>query len=208
MNNLHRIFIAVNLPEKLKKELSVLQDRWPELPARWTKTENLHTTIIFLGNTNDQEVFDICEIITQVAKRHEPFDLSLEKISYGPIKNLQVAGPFVEDEVRHNFKLPRMIWMTGEKSPELGRLQKDLESALYEFCGGEYRKGEDYGFAPHITLARLQQAGLAQMEAEEIPVIDEIMKRTFLVESIEVMESELKRGGPVYTILESLKLGE
>jgi len=29
-----------------------------------------------------------------------------------------------------------------------------------------------------------------------------------MVESIEVMESELKKGGPKYTVLESFKLGE
>jgi 2'-5' RNA ligase len=46
------------------------------------------------------------------------------------------------------------------------------------------------------------------MEREEVPRIDEPINHTFLVESIDVMESELKKGGPKYTILESLKLGE
>jgi len=47
MNSLHRIFIAINLPANLKKELSMAQNRWPELPARWTKPENLHITLLF-----------------------------------------------------------------------------------------------------------------------------------------------------------------
>jgi len=47
MNNLHRIFIAINLPEKLKKELSLFQNRWPEIPARWTRPDNLHVTLVF-----------------------------------------------------------------------------------------------------------------------------------------------------------------
>lgn len=192
MNNLHRIFIAVSLPEKMKNELGRYQDRWPELPAKWVKADNLHITLNFLGNANDQEVCEICRMAAEVAKRHDPFDLTLNKISYGPDGKIP----------------PKMVWVTGEISPELGGLQKDFESSLYEFCGGEYRDQENYGYAPHITLARLHLAGLAQMEAEEIPAIDEKIGRTFLVESAEVIESEMKKGGPKYTVLESLKLGE
>jgi hypothetical protein len=45
------------------------------------------------------------------------------------------------------------------------------------------------------------------MDVRDLPVIEESVGRTFLVESVEVMESELKRGGPDYAILESLRLG-
>jgi RNA 2',3'-cyclic 3'-phosphodiesterase len=192
MNNLHRIFIAINLSEKLRRELGALQNRWPELPARWDKPENLHITLVFLGNVNDQEVCDICAAAAEVGNRHEPFDLTVDKVSYGPPKKFP----------------PRMVWAGGEISEELGALQKDLESALFEFSGGDYSESGGYGFSPHITLARIEQFGLKKLEVEEIPDIDEKIERTFMVESIEVMESELKRGGPVYTVLESIKLGQ
>jgi RNA 2',3'-cyclic 3'-phosphodiesterase len=192
MNNLHRIFIAINLSEKLRKELGALQDRWPELPARWAKPENLHVTLVFLGNVNDQEVCDVCAAAAEVGKRHEPFDLTVENVTYGPPKKFP----------------PRLVWATGQVSEELGALQKDLESALFEFAGGDYNENAGYGFSPHVTLARIEQFGLKKMEAEEIPIINEKIGRTFMVESFEVMESELKRGGPVYTILDSVKLGQ
>ena len=192
MNNLHRIFIAINLSEKLRKELGALQDKWPDLPARWTKSENLHITLFFLGNVNDQEVCDICSLAAEVGKDHEPFDLTVDKVFYGPPKKYP----------------PRMVWAGGEVSKELGSLQKDLESSFFEFSGGDYSESGGYGFSPHITLARIEQFGLKKMEAEEIPIIDEKIGRTFMVESIEVMESELKRGGPVFTILDSIRLGQ
>jgi 2'-5' RNA ligase len=44
------------------------------------------------------------------------------------------------------------------------------------------------------------------MEPEEVPEIDENIDLTFSAESIEVMESELTRQGPRYTILESHEL--
>jgi RNA 2',3'-cyclic 3'-phosphodiesterase len=191
MNNLHRIFIAINLPEKLRRELSLMQDRWPELPARWTRAENLHVTLLFLGNVSDQEVYDICSVATKTGARHEPFDLTIDNVSYGPPQKIP----------------PRMVWAAGPVSEELGALQKDLESGLYEFSGGGYREEGGYGFRPHVTLARIEQFGLKRMEPEEVPRIDENFERTFMVESIEVMESRLHRGGPAYTVLESVKLG-
>jgi 2'-5' RNA ligase len=192
MNNLHRIFIAINLPERLRKEIYSYQDRWLSLPAKWTRAENLHITLSFLGNVNDQEVCDICRIAAEVAKRHEPFELMLDRIFYGP----KTKWP------------PRMVWLGGAKSAQLGALQKDFESALFEFSGGDYHESGEYEFSPHITLARIEQFGLKKMEEEEIPQIDEKISRSFSVETIEVMESEMKRGGPQYAVLESVVLGE
>lgn len=189
---MHRVFIAINLPEKIRKDLSAYQDKWLDLPARWTWPQNLHVTLVFLGNASDQEVIDICKTAAQVAKRHDPFDLTLDKIKYGP------AG-----------KTPRMVWATGRESAELGALQADLTNAFYESGIDEVDEVcDNHVFAPHVTLARIKQFELRKMELEEVPSVDEEIYQTFLVESIDVMESELKRGGPQYSVLEALALGE
>jgi 2'-5' RNA ligase len=192
MANLHRVFIGINLPEKIRKELNAYQDKWLDLPARWTWPESLHVTLVFLGNTSDQEVIDVCKTAAEVAKRHDPFDLVLDKICYGPPD-----------------KMPRMVWATGRESGELGALQADLTNAFYESGINEADEDcDNHAFAPHVTLARIKQFELRKMEPEEIPKVDEEIYQTFLVESIDIMESELKRGGPQYSILESLNLGE
>ena len=192
MNNLHRVFIAIDIPEGIKNRLCAVQDQYLELPARWTRPENLHITLVFLGNTSDQEVIDVCKTAGEIAKRHDPFDLTLDKICYGP------PG-----------KAPRMVWVTGEKSAELGALQADLQNTFFETGQpGIIESDEERFFAPHVTLARIKQTELHQMEQEEVPAVNEEIGRTFMVESIEVMESELKKGGPKYTVLESFKLGE
>ena len=61
-------------------------------------------------------------------------------------------------------------------------------------------------FAPHITLARISAFEFRAVEPEEVPEVNEALDLPFTVESIEVMESEMKRGGPVYTVLESHQL--
>lgn len=193
MNNLHRVFVAINLPDNLRRKLADFSAQYLDLPAKWVKPENLHITLSFLGSANDQEVCDICENVINVARRHEPFDVSLDRVSYGP------AGKMP----------PRMVWVMGEKSQEIGNLQKDLESSLFEFSGARYRENdEDYAFRPHITLARIIQTELRRMEFQEVPDINEKISCAFMAESIELMESEPKRGGPVYTVLESAKLGK
>lgn len=185
----HRIFIAINLPENVKKQLSSYQFKWPELPARWTKAENLHITLAFLGYVKDEELLGISQIVKETAARNEPFSINLKRICYGPTDK----------------KPPRMIWAEGEKSAELARLQTDMENAL----AGKISKfdKEDRAFVSHITLARLKLWELRRMEPEERPEISEDISLNFEVNSIEVMESVLKPKGPDYFVLESLTMG-
>jgi len=182
----HRIFIAINLPEEIKKELSKFQYKWPELPAKWTKPENLHITLAFLGYLSDEEVAKLCEITNEVAKRHLPFSINLNKISYGPPK-----------------KPPRMIWVIGKISKALNDLKNDLEN---EISGKVGFQPENRAFTPHITLARIKNWEFKKIDLEDRPKVEFDLSLSFEVSSIEVMESFLKKGGPEYTVLESCPL--
>lgn len=186
----YRIFIAINLPEEIKKKLENYRLKWPELPARWTKKENLHITMIFLGYVLDEELLEICKITKEVASRREAFSINLNKICYGPPKKLP----------------PRMIWAEGEKSTELAELKKDLENSLLDSEGKILKEPETRDYAPHITLARIRKWDWQRIEPEERPQISESISLDFDVCSIDVMESRLKKGGSEYTVLESAPL--
>ena len=192
----HRIFIAINLPENIKRKLFDHQEKIDEMfafadssPVRWTKKENLHITLFFLGYVADQEILDVCRIVKEAAQKNEPFSLNLNKISYGP------PG-----------KKPRMIWVAGEKSKELGKLQRDLECSLLQRKISVTAK-ESRPYSTHITLGRLKQWQFKNIEPEERPEISEDISLNFEVQSIEIMESKLKPAGPDYLILESMELG-
>lgn len=187
MEKRHRVFIAINLPDDIKKILARYYDKWPELPAKWTSKENLHITLEFLGHLTDQEIAQVCNVVNKVALKHESFTINLKKIIFGPV------GKFP----------PKMIWAVGEKSEELSSLRGDLQDSLLESVRFS---PESRGFAPHITLARISEWQLRQMNQEEIPEIDENIELIFTAESIEIMESQLNRSGPAYTILESCPL--
>lgn len=187
MEKRHRIFIAINLPEDIKKELVVYTEKWPELPAKWTFKDNLHITLEFLGDLTDVEIAEVCKITGEVAKKHNVFSLNISRALYGPPKKFP----------------PRMVWAETEKSDEFSDLRKDLQEELSERISF---RPERRGEAGHITLARISEWEFKKIEPEERPEINEDIDLTFTIESIEVMESELKRGGPQYTILESCLL--
>jgi len=187
----HRIFIAINLPEKIRMELSKYKENWPELPVRWTKKDNLHITLIFFGYLLDEELLEIFKITKEVAARNQSFLLNLSKICYGPPEKMP----------------PKMVWVQGEKSREFASLKDDIEKSL----GNSERVSfspEKRVFSPHITLGRIRTWEFRQLEIEERPEISEDISLSFEVNSIEIMESHLKRRGPEYTIIESCPFKE
>lgn len=189
MEKRHRIFIAINLPAEIKKELSLYTEKWPDLPAKWVKPDNLHITLEFLGQITDKDLAEVCSTVKEVAKRHRSFSINLHKVSYGPPKKMP----------------PKIVWVEGEKSDEILDLKEDLKELLTERV--DYHP-DMKGFSPHITLARISEFAFRQIEPEERPEINEDIDLAFTVESIEVMESELRREGPEYVIVETHNLGE
>ncbi len=188
---LHRIFLAINLPPEIKKRLLNYQKNWQNLPCRWTKPENLHITLLFLGNLDDNQLSETIKISQEVAKRHNPFLIELKKICYGP----------------PNKKPPRMVWVEGKLNQELAELQKDLEDSIFQLDSYKYKVGrqkETRPYRPHITLARIKQWEFRRLE--DRPEINEDINLSFEVESFEIMESFLKRSGAEYEILETIPL--
>lgn len=184
-----RIFLALNLPEEIKKKLVEYQEKWPGLPVRWTRKENLHITLIFLGYLSDQELSELCRICQEVASRNFSFTVNLKKIIYAPPKKMP----------------PRMIWIAGEKSKEFIQLREDLEKSLFTSNKISFSP-EERDFSPHITLGRIRAWEFRKIEPEERPEMNEEIDLSFGVNSLEVMESQLKRGGAEYTILASFPL--
>ena len=185
---LHRTFLSIQIPESTKKTLLSYQEQWSDLPAKWTGAENLHLTLIFLGNTSDQELLEVITAIQRAVSKHQAFSLNLSSIVFGPLA-----------------AKPKMVWALIDESKELQSLHKDLEREFLETEKIAFTP-ENRAFSPHLTLARLHQTEIAQMQQEEIPEVNEQISLAIPVESIEIVESELKRTGPVYTTLQSIPL--
>jgi 2'-5' RNA ligase len=130
-----------------------------------------------------EELPEIIETVERIVKKHQSFKINLKDISYGPKE-----------------KSPKMVWANGENSSELGELQAELEKELLKV------REPDNRFTPHITLGRIVQWQFNKIEPEERPDISKDISLSFKVDSIDIMESELKKGGARYTVLESIPL--
>ena len=195
-----RIFISINLPQNIKKQLAEEQQEADRQfayfcgnsPIKWTKKDNLHITLFFVGFLEINDLPEVFKIVESVASQFNAFDMKLQNIAYAPKGKIP----------------PKMVWVNGEQSEELGRLQKALETALLSNPNItlESEDAINKNFSPHITLGRVVQWQWAKLEPEEIPELNKDFLHNFSVNSIEVMESELKRGGAEYTILKSFNL--
>lgn len=184
----HRIFIAINLPEDIKKELLSFQEKYTDLPIKWTKKDNLHITLIFIGNVRDDQILEINKALRNIVISHQLFSINLNRICYGPPEIMP----------------PRMVWAEGEKIKELTNLKNDLQKSLID--SKIHFTAENREFRPHITLGRVRQWEWQRIEPEERPEINEETSLSFEVKSIELMESRLSPKGSEYTILETIKL--
>jgi len=187
LNMNKRIFISIGLPKNIQDKLVSYQDEISRsftnfndfCPIKWTKKHNLHITLFFVGYVELDDLVNVFEIVENIAKNHERFKIDLKDISYGPKE-----------------KSPKMVWANGENSPELGKLQTELEKELLDV------RQPDNSFIPHITLGRIVQWQFNKIELEERPDIFKDIDFSFPVNSIEIMESE--RGH--YTVLKSISL--
>lgn len=195
-----RIFISINLPENIKKRLAEEQQEIDRQfayfcgnsPIKWTKKDNLHITLFFVGFLEINDLPEVFKIVETATAKFNAFDVKLKDIVYAPKGKIP----------------PKMVWVNGEQSDELGRFQKTLETALLSNPNVtlESEDGINKNFSPHITLGRITQWQWARLEPEEIPELNKDFINNFGVNSIEIMESELKRGGAEYTILKSFNL--
>ncbi len=183
-----RLFIAINLPENIKKdlELAVSEVQFKvDSSIRFTERTSWHLTLIFLGEQSDDDANLINQAMAEVAADFESPVIDFEKITYGPIG-----------------RTPRMIWLIAkrETSDFLLNIKKALERSLFE--NGITFEQEHRQFNAHITLARF-----TALNRESLPALELPFKKKFEAVKLELMESHLQRGGADYEPLSSFDFG-
>src|SRR5688572_29981041 len=111
-----RCFIAIELPPSVRERLAELQERLSPLgrAVRWTRPEQIHLTLNFLGEVPDAQVAGMCELTQQVMLGYEPFELAIGGVGFFPPR-----GP------------ARVLWAGIVEPPsKLLELQRALEEAL------------------------------------------------------------------------------
>lgn len=179
-----RIFIAIELPSHVRKRIADnvdrLRDSVPHARASWSREDNLHLTLKFLGDIPVTDVDKLSAAASIAASRVEPFEIVVAG-----------CGAFPPNGQ------PRVLWI-GIEDPS-GKLA-ELHATLEDECAKASFAREPRPFRPHLTLARIRKPHgsrqLAQLHKETgfNPV-------SVRVSELCVFRSELLREGSRHTVI-------
>jgi 2'-5' RNA ligase len=182
-----RTFIAIELPTEIRQYLFQSGQRMmaetPPKAVRWVASENMHLTLRFLGDTPADKLPAISAELEAIANQFPPFSLHLDQLDGFP-----------------NQKRPRVISVSlaGETMP-LQTIQSQIERAVQTLGW----KREKRPFRPHLTLGRVKD----QNQAHRLSWNQTLERNEFVVSAVNLIESQLRPGGPVYTIRHRSALG-
>ncbi|MFW5967030.1 MAG: RNA 2',3'-cyclic phosphodiesterase [Persicimonas sp.] len=189
-----RLFIAVDLPEEVVERLvdfqadlrAVVEDR-EDVRVKWTRPEQLHVTIKFLGDTDPDAIPALRAALEKSAADRTPFEAEAQGLGFFP------------DPGR-----PRIIWsgFDEEGTRRLQRLHGRIERGLAALGVDQ----EDRPFVPHVTLGRVKSRARpdgAQLSAR----VERRAFGAFSIDAIVLYESQLDHRGAIHTPLEHLELG-
>lgn len=176
-----RLFIALPVPDPLRRLLTELMR--PLNNVRWTREEQLHLTLRFLGDTPVDLIEPLAERLRAIAV--EPFLLPLEGIGAFPPKSP-----------------PRVLWAgVGSGHPRLHQLRQRIDDALLAAgLDPDLRT-----FHPHITLGRCIE-GSPGATQQWLRMHREFAGPSFRVESFELFASELRPAGALHHLVERFPL--
>jgi len=178
-----RLFVAIDLPDDHKVRLAGLRDE--AVPGRWTRSEQYHLTLRFIGEVDEEHAAEIEHALTDV---------------HAGAFSLRGRGLGVFPSMRK----PRVVFAALDPAPAL----MDLQDKIEQTCRTLGLDAEKKPFRPHVTLARLRRANPRTVRAflrthESFTLAPFPVAHYVLYESILRPEGALHRKRAVLTLSET-----
>lgn len=183
-----RTFIAIDLGKQIRDRCLALQETLERVGAevKWVEEENLHLTLLFLGEVVDRDLPALCRAVADCCVLQNPFTLTVETVGCFP-----------------NPRRPRVVWVgVSTGSAEVCALHDALEPPLLDL--GCYRR-EQRIYRPHITLGRVRGEGSTAELSMALARQAKWRGGETEVREVRVLSSELTPQGPIYTVLSRAK---
>ena len=181
-----RLFIAADVSAAARAaaadSIASLRTDFPVKGVSWSKPENLHVTIKFLGDTDADVAGRLVEKLSSITSGYQPFYLQLDKPELLGKRVVSVA--------------------ICTDSPTLFSLEMVFDTECERL--GFPRQGRR--FHPHLTLARIRQPENARELGRRF-LQTKIEPLGFEVGEIVLYESELGAGGSIYKVVQKFALG-
>ncbi len=180
-----RGFISVDIGDALKVEELINQLESVDADLKFVETENIHLTLKFLGDTNDDLVTKIKGVMEESVKGIGPFTIKFKG-----------AGVFPSP------KYLRVVWVGIEDPSKLETIAKSLDEKLVPLG---FRRDE-HGFSPHVTIARVKSAKNKDKVNAIVDKNANYEYNDFKVTELKLKKSVLSPKGPTYSTIETVKL--
>jgi len=178
-----RCFIAINIPEHIRSQIFHVFENFKQQGVcygNFTKKENLHLTLKFLGNIPQDKIELVKNTLNKIDFRQFPVETG--KIGFFP-----------------NKKYVKIIWVELVASDFdfiIKKINSELQNSELDFLG----KSQKMPFVPHLTVARIKGVKNKKLFLDKINNIN-IKKMFFVVDTIYLVKSILKPSGPQYKII-------
>lgn len=172
---MHRLFVAIELPQVTRDALARLQGGLPDV--RWMDDTQMHLTLRFIGEVDGPAFEDIAVALSAV--ECERFSLALSGLGHFPPRGK-----------------PKTLWAGVDPSPDLIRLRDKVETALAALGFAHEKRN----YQPHVTLAR-SSAGIKQGPLGAYLTANALFRAPpFAVSSFALFSSYLTHDGARYTV--------
>jgi 2'-5' RNA ligase len=187
-----RLFVAIQLPAAVRAALGAAQAElrglMPPRSTAWTRPENLHLTLRFLGKVSAARLGEVKTRLHAALAGFGPLNLNCERLGCFPdLRFLRVIWAWIHD--------------AAERLPELHR---QVDAAVREFS----ERTADERFVGHVTLARPKL--IKRTDAERLArFLEGAANRQFgnwRCAEVELVSSELAADGARYTTLDVFPL--
>jgi len=178
-----RTFIAIDIvaSDKLKEAFSLIRYRLRLERITWVSEGNLHLTLNFLGDTEEQFLPDIAQRIELVLKEQKCFELTLR--SLGIFKDLRD---------------PRVLWVGCDSCRAIQQIKTDLDNCLSDLGFIV----ESRAFSPHLTIGRIKDIRQINQLSQLITMYKDVEFQKQLITHVVLYESKLSPTGPEYAALQ------
>ncbi|MDB4422992.1 RNA 2',3'-cyclic phosphodiesterase [Rhodopirellula sp.] len=185
-----RSFIAIPLAPDVNRNATRMLQRLSQSSdgIKWVPTDNLHLTLKFLGDVDNTEVPDVCNVIHRICSHQSPFHLKFGGTGGFP-----------------SLDRPRILYAgVDDASGALTEIVAQLETSLAEL--GFKQEPRDY--IPHLALGRTRSASrLASSDVMERLAAEENSELGgMLVDSLQLVASFLDKSGPTYQVMDTIPL--
>jgi 2'-5' RNA ligase len=174
-----RLFVAIPLSEEVKDDLlSTIPFEVRNRDLRWTERENLHFTLSFLGDREEEDLDEICAKIEEISSNRFPFRMVFKGF-----------------KTMYKNRKPSMVWAVFRESPSYVEFAAEFSEAL----DGDKRNEP----IAHVTLGRVKSnAG----KFVRTPKMHHITPFEMDIEHVELWESKFDDNGISYSIIKEFRM--